>query len=203
MAVLVVFPQSPCNTCAVSAAAIIQYSTVQYSTLYSTVSAAAIINWSGFNYPLLFPGQPRLQARNHNNNNNWKRVFSVSAVCSVMCCVTRRPDLPSTGQVILNTGHPLSEVTNILYPLALVILPLVLIGWHNHRRKMTFIIYLLLANTLSISPLIGMWEQPSSLCAWARCDDSWCWLKSRYLSLPTGREWQLLPSSSICFFRAG
>ena len=32
---------------------------------------------------------------------------------------------------------------------------LVLIGWHNHRRKLTFIIYLLLADTLSISPLIG------------------------------------------------
>ena len=30
-----------------------------------------------------------------------------------------------------------------------------LIGWHNHRRKLTFIIYLLLADTLSISPLIG------------------------------------------------
>ena len=84
-------------------------------------------------------------------------------------------------------AHPLSEVTNILYLLALVILPLFLIGWHNHRRKMTFIIYLLLADTLSISPLIGMWEQSSSLCAWARCDDSWCWLKTRYLSLPTGR----------------
>ena len=47
--------------------------------------------------------------------------------------------------------HPLSEVTNILYPLALVILLLVLIGWHNYRRKLTFIIYWLLADTLSIS----------------------------------------------------
>ena len=52
--------------------------------------------------------------------------------------------------------HPLSELTNILYLLALVILLLVLIGLHNHRRKLTFIIYLLLADTLSISPLIGM-----------------------------------------------
>ena len=53
------------------------------------------------------------------------------------------------------TLHTLSELTNILYFLALVILTLVLIGWHNHRRKLTIIIYLLLADTLSISPLIG------------------------------------------------
>ena len=32
-----------------------------------------------------------------------------------------------------------------------------------------------------------MWEQSSSLCAWARCDDCWYWLKTRYLSLPSGR----------------
>ena len=33
-----------------------------------------------------------------------------------------------------------------------------------------------------------MWEQSSSLCAWAWCDHCWCWLKMRYLSLTTGRE---------------
>ena len=33
-----------------------------------------------------------------------------------------------SGPVLYNTIHPLSEVTNILYPLALVILPLVLTG---------------------------------------------------------------------------
>ena len=89
-------------------------------------------------------------------------------------------------------------MTNILYLLALVILPLFLIGWHNHRRKMTFIIYLLLADTLSISPLIGMWEQSSSLCAWARCDDSRCWLKTRYLSLPTGRVQHCQRGYTLC-----
>ena len=85
-------------------------------------------------------------------------------------------------------AHPLSEVTNILYLLALVILPLVLIGWHNHRKKLTFIIYLLLANTLSISPLIGSASKTCHYCTWAYCDGSWCRLKTRYLSLPTGRE---------------
>ena len=54
---------------------------------YSTVSAPAIINWSGFNYPLLFPGQPRLQARNRNNNNNWNRnnVCFLCLQCHVWC----------------------------------------------------------------------------------------------------------------------
>ena len=34
-----------------------------------------------------------------------------------------------------------------------------------------------------------MWEQSSSLCAWARCDFFWCWLKTRYLALRY-RQWQ-------------
>ena len=105
--------------------------------------------------------------------------------------VKLEPDNNTFARVVLPLGitpRASSELTNILYLLALVILPLFLIGWHNYRRKLTFIIHLLLADTLSIiSPLIGMWEQSSSLCAWARCDDSWCWLKTRYLSLPTGR----------------
>ena len=52
--------------------------------------------------------------------------------------------------------HALAELTNVLYLLALVILPLVLIGLHNHRRKMTFIIYLLLADTLSHLYLLSL-----------------------------------------------
>ena len=104
--------------------------------------------------------------------------------------VKLEPDNNTFARVVLPLGitpRASSELTNILYLLALVILLLFLIGWHNHRRKLTFIIYLLLAVTLSISPLIGMWEQSSSLCEWARCDHSWCWLKTRYLSLPTER----------------
>ena len=105
--------------------------------------------------------------------------------------VKLEPDNNTFARVVLPLGitpRASSELTNILYLLALVILPLFLIGWHNHRKKLTFIIHLLLADTLSIiSPLIGMWEQSCSLCAWALCDHSWRWLKTRYLSPPTGR----------------
>ena len=47
------------------------------------------------------------------------------------CCVcldTKRVRDECIMEKVGNPSHPLSEVTNILYPLALVILPLVLIG---------------------------------------------------------------------------
>ena len=71
---------------------------------YSTVSAAAIINWSGFNYPLLFPDQPSSGCKLAIIITITIGTTCVFCVFSVMCCVTRRRDLPSTSQVILNTG---------------------------------------------------------------------------------------------------
>ena len=49
--------------------------------------------------------------------------FTVTTLKGAHCTHDRRT-AHAAGQAL----HPLSEVTNILYPLALVILPLVLIG---------------------------------------------------------------------------
>ena len=77
----------------------------------------------------------------------WKRNVMVCEVC-----VSHGGDT-DMGRGLLPTvyhakikfhDHTLSELTNILYLLALVILPLVLIGWHNHRRKLTFIIFFII-----------------------------------------------------------
>ena len=107
---------------------------------------------------------PACHCRSSSRDKSYKVVQSSDRIQESWCGVST---LHSCNRAVKETSnsawrrqgafllHPLSELTNILYLLALVILPPVLIGWHNHRRKLTFINYLLLADTLSISPLIG------------------------------------------------